>query len=65
MHLLSGRWAGLGRWFTVVRVPAARPDAVQRPRREHASFVDLAADRAGYREIRQVSLTGSLAHTPR
>jgi len=51
MYLLSGWWPGIGRRFAVVRVPAARPGAVQRPGREHAPLVDLAADRAGYREV--------------
>ena len=63
MYLLRGWWAR--RRVAVVRVPAARPDAVQRPGREHAPFVDLVAQRAGDRDIRQVLLRRSLAHAPR
>jgi hypothetical protein len=65
MYLLSGRWAGFGRRFAVVRVPAARPGAVQRPGREHAPLVDLVAQRASGREVGQVLLRRSLTHTPR
>jgi hypothetical protein len=46
--------AGPGRRFAVVRVPAARPGAVQRSGREHASCVGLVTQRTGGREIRQI-----------
>ena len=57
--------AGSGRRFAVVRVPAAWPDAAQQSGREHASLVDLVAQRADDREIPQVLLPWGLAHTPR
>ena len=36
----------------VMRIPALGPDTVQRPGREHAPLMHLAAQRAGHREIR-------------
>lgn len=47
----------------MVRIPILWPDAEQRPRREPATLVELAAQRAGNRELGDILPRGTLAHT--
>ena len=52
-------------WVTVVRVPAARPDAARRPRPELAAFVHLVTDRADDGSLREILRSRRVAHAKR